>query len=61
MYFIDNNKVVLEGNTKDTYKNVTYYRYRDRNYVKTNTEYKWSVCNNEVLIKEGYKNTGKTR
>ncbi len=47
--------------TKDTYKNVTYYRYRDRVYKNNNNSYKWSSCNDSTLISQGYTATGNTR
>ncbi len=44
------------------YKDVTYYRYKVREYVGGTTDYKWSKSNNDqTLIKAGYKLTGKTR
>ena len=46
---------------KPTYRYVTYYRYRDRQYINNNSIYKWSNCNDDNLTKEGYKATGKTR
>lgn len=43
-------------------RNVTYYRYRLREYVGGTTDYKWSQSNNDKdLISAGYKLTGKTR
>lgn len=46
---------------KPTYRYVTYYRYRDRQYINSNNIYKWSSCNDNNLTKDGYKATGKTR
>lgn len=41
---------------------VTYYRYRTRNYVGGTIDYKWSTLNNDQnLLKNGYNLTGKTR
>ncbi len=49
--------VTVEGT-----KNVTYYRYRLREYIGGTTDYKWSSSNNDkTLINAGYKLTGKTR
>ena len=43
-------------------RDVTYYRYRTRNYTGGNTDYKWSTSNNDTsLINAGYRLTGKTR
>ncbi len=43
-------------------RNVTYYRYRLREYVGGTTDYQWSTSNNDKsLISAGYKLTGKTR
>ena len=43
-------------------REVTYYRYRVRQFVGGTTDYKWSKSNNDKnLINAGYKLTGKTR
>ena len=43
-------------------RNVTYYRYRLREYTGGVTDYKWSTSNNDQsLISAGYKLTGNTR
>ena len=43
-------------------RNVTYYRYRIRDYKGGTTDYKWSTSNNDKsLLNDGYKLTGKTR
>ena len=43
-------------------REVTYYRYRVRQYVGGNTDYKWSKSNNDKdLLNAGYKLTGRTR
>lgn len=47
--------------TKPTYKNVTYYRYRDNKYINGNKTYKWSTCNDSNLMNQGYKLTGQTK
>lgn len=47
--------------TKNTYKNVTYYRYRDRTYKNNNNTYKWSSCNDSSLTSQGFVATGKTK
>ncbi len=44
-----------------TYSNVTVYRYRDKKYVSGGTSYKWSNCNDNTLLNQGYKKTGKTK
>ena len=45
-----------------TTRNVTYYRYRTRNYINGTTDYKWSSTNNDKsLLEAGYKLTGTTR
>ena len=53
---------VTETVTKTGEKDVTYYRYRTREYTEGTTKYKWSNSKtDEALLKEGYKLTGKTR
>ena len=43
-------------------RNVTYYRYRLREYIGGTVDYKWSTSNNDKkLIDAGYKLTGRTR
>ena len=43
-------------------RDVTYYRYRLREYVNGTTDYKWSTSNNDKsLLDSGYKLTGRTR
>ena len=43
-------------------RDVTYYRYRLREYTGGTTDYKWSTSNNDQsLISAGYKLTGKSR
>ena len=43
-------------------RNVTYYRYRLREFVGGTVDYKWSTSNNDKkLLDAGYKLTGKTR
>jgi len=43
-------------------KEVTYYRYRVREYKGGTTDYKWSTSNNDKdLLNAGYRLTGKTR
>lgn len=50
--------VIQVNDTKD----VTYYRYRTRDYIGGKTDYKWSTSNNDKsLLNSGYKLTGKTR
>ena len=46
---------------KPTYRDVTYYRYRNKNYIKIDADSKWSNCNDNDLINRGYKKTGQTR
>jgi len=61
----DNTKcytVVTETIKKTGTKDVTYYRYRVREYVGATVDYKWSKSNNDKdLINAGYKLTGRTR
>ena len=41
---------------------VTYYRYRTREYIAGSVKYKWSTSNNDKkLLDDGYRLTGKTR
>ncbi len=48
--------------TEPATRNVTYYRYRTRNYINGSTDYKWSNSNNDAsLLNIGYKLTGTTR
>lgn len=54
-------KTVPKYENKPVYKQVTYYRYRNRKYVNNGTDYKWSNCNNEELLNGGYTKTGQTR
>ncbi len=54
-------KAVPKYEQAPVYKDVTYYKYRDRKYVNKNTDYKWSTCNNSELLNNGYIQTGKTR
>ena len=43
-------------------RNVTYYRYRIREYIGGTIDYKWSTSKNDKkLLDAGYKLTGKTR
>ena len=43
-------------------REVTYYRYRLRDYTGGTTDYKWSTSDNDAsLLNAGYKLTGKTR
>ena len=43
-------------------REVTYYRYRIREYVGGNVDYKWSTSKNDKkLLDAGYKLTGRTR
>lgn len=46
--------------TVNTYKKVTYYRYRSKTLVSSNTDTKWSSCDDNSLINQGYVKTGKT-
>ncbi len=52
----------VTSSTKNTgYKDVTYYRYRTREYKKGTTYYEWSTSKNDTkLLNLGYKLTGKT-
>lgn len=59
--FITCVKTVPNYVNKKAYKNITYYRYRDIKSAENNDQYKWGACNDDNLIKEGYKATGKTK
>ena len=55
-------KTVTTTRTVTEERNVTYYRYRIREYVNGTTEYKWSRSNNDKsLLDAGYTLTGRTR
>lgn len=54
-------KTVTNYITKDTYKNIVYYRYRDKKYTNGSIDYKWSSCNDSNLLNNGYNKTGQTR
>ena len=55
-------KYVTSTVTVSDTKNVTYYRYRLREYNGGTTDYKWSPSNNDKnLLDAGYKLTGKTK
>lgn len=54
-------KTIVKTEKIPVYKNVTYYKYRDRKYINNNSDYKWSTCNDEELLKNGYTKTGQTR
>ena len=63
---VDGNKCVIVNekteSAKYTLKDVVYYRYATRNYVKATVSYKWSSSKEDKnLINAGYKLTGKTR
>ena len=44
--------------TEPVYKNITYYRYRDKT-LSSNVDTKWSDCDDNSLIEQGYVKTGK--
>jgi len=54
-------KTVPQYETKPVYKQVTYYKYRDRKYINKGINYIWDTCNNSELLSQGYVETGKTR
>lgn len=54
-------KTVPKYEQTPVYKNVTYYKYRDRKYISNSTDYKWSTCDNSELLNKGYIQTGQTR
>ena len=56
-----NTEVFMHEYYENTYKNVTYYRYRDRTYKNNNNTYKWSSCNDSSLTSQGFVATGKTK
>lgn len=47
--------------TEDVYKYVTYYRSRSKTLTESSTDTKWSSCDDESLINEGYAKTGQTK
>ena len=61
----DEMKCYTKVSTTETVTNtreVTYYRYRIREYIGGTTDYKWSTSKNDKkLLDAGYKLTGKTR
>ena len=55
-------KKVLTTKTITQVREVTYYRYKIREYIGGTTTYKWSTSKNDKkLLNAGYKLTGKTR
>lgn len=46
---------------EDVYKYVTYYRSRSKSVTAASTDTKWSDCNDESLINDGYTKTGQTK
>ena len=57
-------EVEIKDNLKiDVYDEVTYYRYRIKQYIGGATESVWSTCDpvDDELIKKGYKLTGNKR
>ena len=51
-------KSITTYTTESIYKNVTYYRYRDKT-LSSNVDTKWSSCDDNSLIEQGYVKTGK--
>ena len=51
-------KTVTTYTDEPVYKNVTYYRYRDKT-LSSNVDTKWSDCDDNSLIEQGYVKTGK--
>ena len=51
-------KTKVAYQNEPVYKNVTYYRSRSKT-LKNGVDTKWSNCDDEALIKEGYVKTGK--
>ncbi len=43
---------------KPTYRNATYYRYRNKTYINGSSDYKWGSCDDEDLKRNGYTITG---
>lgn len=54
-------KTIPKYETKPVYKEITYYRHRDRKYINATKDYIWSNCNNTELLNQGYTKTGKTK
>ena len=54
-------KTVPKYETRPVYTTTTYYRYRDRRYINNSSDYKWSSCDDQSLLNNGYTKTGNTR
>ena len=56
--YVSYKKNVVTYTTEPVYKNVTYYRYRSK-ILNSNVDTKWSSCDDNSLILEGYVKTGR--
>ena len=56
--YVSCKKDVVTYTTEPVYKNVTYYRYRSKT-LNSNVDTKWSSCDDNSLILEGYVKTGR--
>lgn len=54
-------KNTIKNVNKPVYKYITYYRIREKSQTATTTDTKWSSCNDNNLINQGYTKTGKTK
>lgn len=54
-------KTTIKYRNAPVYKNLIYYRYRDRKYVSANDSYVWSSCDDSALLNKGYVATGDKR
>ncbi len=54
-------KTTIKYKNVPVYKNLTYYRYRDRQYVSADDSYVWSSCDDSTLLNKGYVATGDKR
>ena len=51
-------KSITTYTTEPVYKSVTYYRYRSKT-LNSNVDTKWSSCDDDSLLEQGYVKTGK--
>ena len=56
--YVSCKKNVVTYTPEAVYKNVTYYRYRSKT-LNSNVDTKWSSCDDNSLILEGYVKTGR--
>lgn len=58
-YSLKCTKTTTTYKEEPVYKNVTYYRYRTKTQNASQTDTKWSSCDDEDLLNQGYTLTGK--